>query len=177
MVSYIYFLPPFFQIWYRWRILFFFFESSLVIQGLLFLKIVTVLMGNTLSAQKDMYEDTVSTCSLMLLEGARRLSQPVDQSIPAELQCCRWSSAWCVWLASLGKSDWSKCIWNGSHRIYLESFPSGWCRWLIDEILSVTCPAEQWLKLPRTNLGESWDMSFSLFMWSMAVEVFALGWM
>lgn len=31
-----------------------------------------------LSKQKKMYKDTVSTCSLMLLEGARRLSKFVE---------------------------------------------------------------------------------------------------
>ena len=39
-----------------------------------------------LSTQKEMYEDTVSTYSLMLLEGARRLSQSVDSEHSSRVQ-------------------------------------------------------------------------------------------
>ena len=51
------------------------FLSSFVIQSLLFGKIVAVFF---LYTHKEMFEDTVFTCSLILLEGARRLSQSVQ---------------------------------------------------------------------------------------------------
>lgn len=63
--------------------------SSLVIQGLLFGKIVTSLVGMMLSTKKVMCEDT---CSMMLLAEGRKLFQSVD-SILAELQCSRGSTA------------------------------------------------------------------------------------
>lgn len=58
--------------------------------------------------QKEKYEDTVSTYSLMLLEGAPRLLGLIYMHL------------------------------EQIHIIYPKSSPSRWCRWLIGEILVVT---------------------------------------
>ncbi len=46
------------------------------------MKIVKVLVGMTLSTQKEMCEETASTCSLILMDGAMRLFQSVDSKHP-----------------------------------------------------------------------------------------------
>ncbi len=100
------------------KILFFLFRislSSLVIQGLLLGKIVTVFEGTMLSTQKEMYDETVSTCSLMLLEVERRLSQSVDSKHP----CRDWilSSVHCLMFLVTFIALLTTGVYTGARRI------------------------------------------------------------
>lgn len=58
------------------------FFRSLVTQGLLLGKIVTFLEGIILSTQKVMYAETISACSLMLVEEDVRVFQSVVSKHP-----------------------------------------------------------------------------------------------
>lgn len=119
-----------------------------MIQGLLLGKMVAVFDGMMLSTQNEVYEVTVSTCSLLLYKGERSLwiqsifHHPLFDGFkkllsPPDYRCVCWSrqDGVVVSRAARGDKESSVCIWHRTIA-FVQGFPQvcGACHILLETL-------------------------------------------